>query len=90
MQTIKGIIVFLLGAASVVYLVNPGAGIFELIPDNIPGIGNLDEAGATAVLLAALAYFGYDLGHIFGKKKEPPASSTTMDVNAEVISQTKS
>lgn len=28
------------------YLLNPGAGIFDLIPDNLPLIGNLDEAGA--------------------------------------------
>jgi uncharacterized membrane protein YkvA (DUF1232 family) len=33
------------------YLINPGAGVIELIPDNIPGIGNLDEAGATALLI---------------------------------------
>jgi uncharacterized membrane protein YkvA (DUF1232 family) len=36
---------------SVVYLLNPGGGIFELIPDNIPIIGNLDEAGMTTFLI---------------------------------------
>jgi uncharacterized membrane protein YkvA (DUF1232 family) len=34
-----------------IYLLNPGAGIIELIPDAIPLVGNLDEAGATALLL---------------------------------------
>ena len=32
---------------AVVYLLNPAAGILELIPDNIPIIGNLDEVAAT-------------------------------------------
>lgn len=36
---------------SAIYLINPGAGILELIPDITPFIGNLDEAGATALLL---------------------------------------
>jgi uncharacterized membrane protein YkvA (DUF1232 family) len=39
-------------AASSLYLVNPGAGVFELLPDNLPGIGNLDEASATLLLVA--------------------------------------
>ena len=42
------------GLSSVVYLLNPGAGIFELIPDNFPVFGNLDEAGATALLIACV------------------------------------
>jgi len=37
------------------YLINPTAGVFEIIPDNIPGLGNLDEATAVAVFLWALA-----------------------------------
>jgi uncharacterized membrane protein YkvA (DUF1232 family) len=39
---------------SVIYLINPGAGFIELIPDNIPFVGNLDEAGATALLIWAI------------------------------------
>jgi uncharacterized membrane protein YkvA (DUF1232 family) len=34
-----------------IYLINPTAGVLELIPDIAPFIGNLDEAGATALLL---------------------------------------
>ncbi|MES2308709.1 MAG: YkvA family protein [Verrucomicrobiota bacterium] len=34
-----------------IYLLNPGWGVFELIPDNIPFIGNLDEGAATVLLL---------------------------------------
>ncbi|GAB4110758.1 MAG: hypothetical protein Fur005_00650 [Roseiflexaceae bacterium] len=38
----------------VVYLVNPGAGLIELIPDVVPFVGNLDEAGATVLLMWGL------------------------------------
>lgn len=36
-----------------IYLINPTAGIIEMLPDNIPFIGNLDEAGATAFIIYA-------------------------------------
>jgi uncharacterized membrane protein YkvA (DUF1232 family) len=61
--------IFLLGLFSVIYLLNPTAGIFELIPDNIPLIGNLDEAAAVTLLLMCLRYFGYELPDIFSSKK---------------------
>jgi uncharacterized membrane protein YkvA (DUF1232 family) len=38
----------------VLYLVNPTAGIYELIPDITPIFGNLDEAGVTTAVLFAL------------------------------------
>ena len=38
------------------YVLNLGWGVFELIPDNVPVFGNLDEAGATALLLFGLRY----------------------------------
>ena len=40
-----------------IYLLNPTAGLVELIPDALPGIGNLDEAGAAALLIFGLRYF---------------------------------
>jgi hypothetical protein len=40
-----------------VYLLNPTWGLFELLPDALPGIGNLDEAGAAAMLIFGLRYF---------------------------------
>ena len=40
---------------SLVYLVNPTAGVLEFIPDNIPFLGNLDEAGATTMLIWAIS-----------------------------------
>jgi len=52
---------------SFVYLINPGAGFLEIIPDNFPIIGNLDEAAACAIILAAFRYYGIDLTSFFGK-----------------------
>ncbi|MFH1403644.1 MAG: DUF1232 domain-containing protein [Candidatus Altiarchaeota archaeon] len=43
---------------SAIYLLNPGLGIFELIPDNLPFIGNIDEVGALMILLRGLAEIG--------------------------------
>jgi uncharacterized membrane protein YkvA (DUF1232 family) len=45
---IRGVIAIIIGG---IYIINPTAGLAELIPDVIPFIGNLDEAGATALLL---------------------------------------
>jgi uncharacterized membrane protein YkvA (DUF1232 family) len=61
--------IFFLGLAMLVYLLNPTAGFFELIPDNIPIIGNLDEVAAVSLLLMCLRYFGYDLPDIFNPKR---------------------
>jgi hypothetical protein len=62
---IKSLFVFVLGVLSALYLLNPGAGIFDIVPDNIPGVGNLDEATATLLLINSLAYFGIDMRRFF-------------------------
>ncbi len=68
----KNFLVALAGLASLIYLINPTAGIIEIIPDNMPIIGNLDEGTAAAVLLAALRYYGVDLTGFLRKGiKEP-------------------
>ena len=61
----KKILVGLAGVLAALYLLNPTLGVFELIPDNIPFIGNLDEATATMVLIAAMRYFGWDVSDLF-------------------------
>lgn len=38
------------------YLLNVGFGWLEFVPDNVPLVGNLDEAGATALWIGALRY----------------------------------
>ena len=58
MNQLKKFLAALVGLVCVIYLANPSAGIFELIPDNMPLVGNLDEVGATLLLLKCLAYFG--------------------------------
>ncbi|MBT3585714.1 MAG: DUF1232 domain-containing protein [Halobacteriovoraceae bacterium] len=50
----------------VIYILNPTAGVLELIPDNMPFIGNLDEVAAVILILRCLRVFGIDLT---GKKK---------------------
>ncbi len=62
MQAIKSLFVLLLGAISGLYLLNVGAGFVEFVPDNLPLVGNLDEATATFLLLNCLAYFGINIG----------------------------
>jgi len=39
-------LIYLASTLGGVYLLNPGLGIFELLPDQLPLVGNLDEAGA--------------------------------------------
>ena len=49
------------------------------IPDPfevIPLVGALDEATATAVILACARYFGFDLSKFFGRKGEKETSAT--------------
>lgn len=46
----------LVALLSVLYILNPTAGLFEILPDNLPFIGNIDEATAGALLLASLKY----------------------------------
>lgn len=56
---------------SVAYLLNLGAGIFEIIPDNLPFVGNLDEAAFTAFLLFCLR----GIHRTWVTKALPPASA---------------
>ena len=52
-------VLFVIAVVCGLYLVMPTLGIFELIPDAIPLIGSLDEAGATAGLLLAAGGLGW-------------------------------
>lgn len=67
---LKKLMVIVLGIIATLYLLNPTAGVFELIPDNLPIIGNLDEAGAVVLLIACLRYFGIDISDLFRRKLE--------------------
>ena len=66
----KSILVAFSGLIGLIYLINPTAGLIELIPDNLPLVGNLDEAAAAALVLGALRHFGVDLLRSFSQKKK--------------------
>jgi hypothetical protein len=76
---IKSLVMAGVGAFCAFYLANPGWGWIEFIPDNIPFIGNLDEAMASLLLLRVLAYFGINLVGIGGKN--PPAQGRVIDID---------
>lgn len=42
--------VYLLSLFGCIYLLNPGWGFFELIPDTLPLVGNLDEGAAALAI----------------------------------------
>jgi hypothetical protein len=58
-------LVYLMAAIGLIYILNPTLGIFELIPDNLPLIGNLDEGVAFLLI-----WFG--LVEYFSHKGEAP------------------
>lgn len=67
MGWLEDLVIAVLGIFSFLHLLNLTAGVIELIPDNIPLIGNLDEAGATALLIGALKHFNIlDITDVFG------------------------
>ena len=51
---LKKLAAFIGLVVGVLYILNPTFGVFELIPDNIPYIGNLDEASAVLLILACI------------------------------------
>ncbi len=57
----KSLVVGFVTAVAALYLINPTLGVLELIPDNLPLIGNLDEAGAVLLLTSGLTYFGFNM-----------------------------
>ena len=64
----KKFLIHVVGLTSLLYLLNIGVGVIELIPDNIPIVGNLDEATATILLINYLRYLGINLSNIFKDK----------------------
>jgi uncharacterized membrane protein YkvA (DUF1232 family) len=54
MRTLKAL-AYVAGALfGAIYILNPTAGVFELLPDNLPIVGNLDEAAMVTLLIACL------------------------------------
>ncbi len=63
---LKSLGVAIAGVVSIIYVLNPTAGVLELIPDNIPVLGNLDEAAAIVIILSCLSYIGVELTGVLG------------------------
>jgi uncharacterized membrane protein YkvA (DUF1232 family) len=66
---VKGFFVALIGLLCGFYLLNPTWGVIEFIPDNIPFVGNIDEATTAAILIACLRYFGFDITRFWKRKR---------------------
>ena len=81
----KSLVAGVLGILSTIYLLNPGFGVADIIPDNIPIFGNLDEAAATAILLGCLSYFGLDLKKLFGGARGTPTAPGEKAVPGKVV-----
>lgn len=84
MKIVQSIIAAGAGIFSLLYLLNPTMGLAELIPDNIPLFGNLDEAAATTILIAALAYFGLDVTRLFGRGSSDTSRQSDDVIEADV------
>lgn len=65
MRILKDLLVLGIGALALIYLLNPGAGFLEALPDNLPLLGNIDEATAATILIGCLRYFGLDITRLF-------------------------
>ena len=52
---------------STIWILNMQFGLLFEIPDNIPFIGNLDEAFFTMLFITSLSYFGIELPFLTGK-----------------------
>jgi uncharacterized membrane protein YkvA (DUF1232 family) len=49
--------VYLMAVLGLIYILNPTLGILELVPDNLPIIGNLDEGVAFMLIWFGLVEF---------------------------------
>ncbi len=54
---VPAFLVYLFAMVGFIYILNPTSGLVELIPDNLPFIGNLDEGGAFVALWYGLIEF---------------------------------
>jgi len=54
---VPAFLVYLFAMVGFIYILNPTSGLVELIPDNLPFIGNLDEGGDFVSLWYGLIEF---------------------------------
>jgi hypothetical protein len=58
--------------ASGLFLANPTMGVLFELPDNLPGVGNLDEVLASAIFFSCLSYLGIRLPFLGMRRSESP------------------
>lgn len=77
-------LVWVFSAIGLVYILNPGAGIIEFLPDNIPLLGNLDEGAAyLLVYYGIMEFLAPYIGEDFGKDGEDVIDAEWTDGDAE-------
>lgn len=64
-RILAGIILVL----SLIYIGNPTGGVMELLLDNFPLVGNLDEGLVVYLALMALRYLGVKIPGLGGRKE---------------------
>lgn len=64
----KDFLVAIVGIIGVLYTLNFGFGVVEFLPDNIPFIGNIDEALALFLVYSSAEYFGINVKSLFTRK----------------------
>jgi hypothetical protein len=90
-RALKEFVIIVVGIIATIYLLNPTAGFLELLPDNLPVVGNLDEAGAVAILVNTLGYYGIDISKLYGRKKSvKKVRRIVTTIDGEVIEDTVS
>ena len=56
-------LIYLMGIAlSAIYILNPGAGVIELLPDNLPIVGNLDDVSVGRLAFEVIDLVAEDPG----------------------------
>ena len=79
-------VVFLMAGIGFLYILNPTLGVFELIPDNFPIVGNLDEGLASMLIWLGLVEFfegKYYARKADARDKEQPQDVIDVDMQLE-------
>lgn len=86
-RLLKEMLIIALGTFALFYLMFPTLGVFELIPDAIPLVGSIDEAGATLIIANVLSYYGIDLTRLFvrGEPSEQREKSVRATGSKKVV-----
>ena len=61
----KDYLVAVVALIGIVYMLNFGFGFVEFLPDNIPIVGNMDEAAALFLVYSSAEYFGINIKSLF-------------------------